>query len=180
MFPRRLFADGIEIRRCRCRPDAWHALFRSQANLSLRNRTTTTTSISIFLWVGGTLIRTICGCMFGMICYTNQPDNCADVEAAAYPGRLSGRAERHDGRTLAITNRYYGMRGHCCLLEAVHRWAEKAWRYGQSRRSSQSTIGSETFHRGHHALWLQAAGCQPRRRKLYAPDLTCTREIRYI
>jgi len=39
--------------------------------------------------------------------------------------------------------RYYGMRGNCPLLENVRRYAEKAWRYWLSRRSSTSAIGWE-------------------------------------
>jgi RNA-directed DNA polymerase len=41
--------------------------------------------------------------------------------------------------------RYYGIRGNFRLLEDVRRYAEKAWRYWLSRRSSKSTIGWEQF-----------------------------------
>jgi hypothetical protein len=41
--------------------------------------------------------------------------------------------------------RYYGIRGHFRLLEEVRRYAEKAWRYWLSRRSSTSAIGWEQF-----------------------------------
>jgi RNA-directed DNA polymerase len=41
--------------------------------------------------------------------------------------------------------RYYGIRGHFRLLEAVLRFAEKAWRYWLSRRSRTSAIGWEKF-----------------------------------
>jgi len=39
--------------------------------------------------------------------------------------------------------RYYGIRGNFPLLENVRRYAEKAWRYWLSRRSSKSTIDWE-------------------------------------
>jgi group II intron reverse transcriptase/maturase len=42
---------------------------------------------------------------------------------------------------------YYGIRGNFRLLEEVRRYAEKAWRYWLSRRSSKSAIGWETFQR---------------------------------
>jgi RNA-directed DNA polymerase len=38
---------------------------------------------------------------------------------------------------------YYGMRGNFRVLEEVRRFAEKAWQYWLSRRSSQSPIGWE-------------------------------------
>ena len=41
--------------------------------------------------------------------------------------------------------RYYGLRGNLRLLEEVRRYAEKAWRYWLSRRSSTSAIGWEKF-----------------------------------
>jgi RNA-directed DNA polymerase len=41
--------------------------------------------------------------------------------------------------------RYYGIRGNLRLLEEVRRYAEKAWRYWLSRRSSKSAIGWEKF-----------------------------------
>jgi RNA-directed DNA polymerase len=41
--------------------------------------------------------------------------------------------------------RYYGIRGNFRLLEEVHRFAEHAWRYWLSRRSSKSAIGWEKF-----------------------------------
>ena len=41
--------------------------------------------------------------------------------------------------------RYYGIQGNFRLLEEVRRWAEKAWRYWLSRRSSKSAIGWEKF-----------------------------------
>jgi RNA-directed DNA polymerase len=41
--------------------------------------------------------------------------------------------------------RYYGIQGNFRLLEEVRRWAEKAWRYWLSRRSSKSVIGWEKF-----------------------------------
>ena len=40
---------------------------------------------------------------------------------------------------------YYGIRGNFRLLEEIRRYAEKAWRYGLSRRSSKSAIGWEKF-----------------------------------
>jgi hypothetical protein len=43
--------------------------------------------------------------------------------------------------------RYYGIRGNFPLLENVRRYAEKAWRYGLSRRSSKSTIDWEKFQK---------------------------------
>jgi hypothetical protein len=43
--------------------------------------------------------------------------------------------------------RYYGIRGNFRLLEEVRRYAEKAWRYWLSRRSSQSAIGWAKFQR---------------------------------
>jgi group II intron reverse transcriptase/maturase len=41
--------------------------------------------------------------------------------------------------------RYYGIRGNFRLLEEVLRFAEQAWRYWLSRRSSKSAIGWEKF-----------------------------------
>jgi hypothetical protein len=41
--------------------------------------------------------------------------------------------------------RYDGIQGNFCLLEEVRRTAEKAWRYGLRRRSSQRAIGWEKF-----------------------------------
>ena len=41
--------------------------------------------------------------------------------------------------------RYYGIRGNLPLLEEVRRYAEQAWRYWLSRRSSKSAIGWEKF-----------------------------------
>jgi hypothetical protein len=41
--------------------------------------------------------------------------------------------------------RYYGIRGNFRMLEEVRRYAEKAWRYWLSRRSSKSAIGWEKF-----------------------------------
>ena len=43
--------------------------------------------------------------------------------------------------------RYYGIRGNFRLLEEVRRYAEQAWRYWLSRRSSKSAIGWEKFQR---------------------------------
>jgi RNA-directed DNA polymerase len=43
--------------------------------------------------------------------------------------------------------RYYGIRGNFRRLEEVRRFAEKAWRYWLSRRSSKSAIGWEKFQR---------------------------------
>jgi hypothetical protein len=43
--------------------------------------------------------------------------------------------------------RYYGIRGNFRLLEDVRRYAEKAWRYWLSRRSSKSAIGWEQFQK---------------------------------
>jgi group II intron reverse transcriptase/maturase len=40
---------------------------------------------------------------------------------------------------------YYGIQGNFPLLEEVRRYAEKAWRYWLSRRSSKSAIGWEQF-----------------------------------
>jgi RNA-directed DNA polymerase len=40
---------------------------------------------------------------------------------------------------------YYGIRGNFRLLEEIRRYAEKAWRYWLSRRSSKSAIGWEKF-----------------------------------
>ena len=40
---------------------------------------------------------------------------------------------------------YYGIRGNFRLLEEVRRFAEKAWRYWLSRRSSKKAIGWEKF-----------------------------------
>jgi hypothetical protein len=42
---------------------------------------------------------------------------------------------------------YYGIRGNFCMLEEVRRYAEKAWRYWLSRRSSKSAIGWEKFQK---------------------------------
>jgi RNA-directed DNA polymerase len=42
---------------------------------------------------------------------------------------------------------YYGIRGNFRLLEEVRRYAEQAWRYWLSRRSSKSAIGWEQFQR---------------------------------
>jgi RNA-directed DNA polymerase len=42
---------------------------------------------------------------------------------------------------------YYGIRGNFRLLEEVRSAAEKAWRYGLSRRSSKSAIGWEKFQK---------------------------------
>ena len=42
---------------------------------------------------------------------------------------------------------YYGIRGNFRLLDEVRRYAEKAWRYWLSRRSSKSVIGWEKFQR---------------------------------
>ena len=42
---------------------------------------------------------------------------------------------------------YYGIRGNFPLLENVRRYAEKAWRYWLSRRSSKSAIDWETFQK---------------------------------
>ena len=42
---------------------------------------------------------------------------------------------------------YYGIRGNLRLLEEVRRFAEKAWQYWLSRRSSQSAIGWEKFEK---------------------------------
>jgi hypothetical protein len=42
---------------------------------------------------------------------------------------------------------YDGLRGHCRMLEGSARYAEKAWRYGLSRRSSKSSIGWEKFQK---------------------------------
>jgi group II intron reverse transcriptase/maturase len=43
--------------------------------------------------------------------------------------------------------RYYGLRGNFRLLEEVLRFAEKAWRYWLSRRSSKSALGWEKFQK---------------------------------
>jgi len=43
--------------------------------------------------------------------------------------------------------RYYGIRGNCRLLEDVRRYAEKAWRYWLSRRSSKSPTRWEKFQK---------------------------------
>jgi RNA-directed DNA polymerase len=43
--------------------------------------------------------------------------------------------------------RYYGIRGNFRLREDVRRYAQKAWRYWLSRRSSKSAIGWEKFQR---------------------------------
>jgi group II intron reverse transcriptase/maturase len=43
--------------------------------------------------------------------------------------------------------RYYGIRGNFPLLEVVCRYAEKAWRYWLSRRSSKSAIDWEKFQK---------------------------------
>jgi RNA-directed DNA polymerase len=43
--------------------------------------------------------------------------------------------------------RYYGIRGNFRLLEEVRRYAERAWRYWLSRRSSKSAIGWGKFQR---------------------------------
>src|SRR4030095_2415960 len=43
--------------------------------------------------------------------------------------------------------RYYGIRGNFPLLENVRRYAEKAWRYWLSRRSSKSAIDWEKFQK---------------------------------
>jgi group II intron reverse transcriptase/maturase len=40
---------------------------------------------------------------------------------------------------------YYGIRGNFRLLEEIRRYAEQAWRYWLSRRSSKSAIGWEKF-----------------------------------
>jgi len=45
--------------------------------------------------------------------------------------------------------RYYGIRGNFRLLEDVRRYAEKAWWYWLSRRSSKSALSGEKFQR----LW---------------------------
>jgi RNA-directed DNA polymerase len=42
---------------------------------------------------------------------------------------------------------YYGIRGNFRLLEEVRRFAENAWRYWLSRRSSKKAIGWEKFER---------------------------------
>jgi RNA-directed DNA polymerase len=42
---------------------------------------------------------------------------------------------------------YYGIRGNFRLLEEVRRFAEKAWQYWLSRRSSTSAIGWEKFEK---------------------------------
>jgi RNA-directed DNA polymerase len=42
---------------------------------------------------------------------------------------------------------YYGIRGNLRLLEEVRRFAEKAWQYWLSRRSSTSAIGWEKFEK---------------------------------
>jgi hypothetical protein len=42
---------------------------------------------------------------------------------------------------------YFGIRGNVRLLEEVRRYAEKAWRYGLSRRSSKSPIDWEKFQK---------------------------------
>ncbi len=42
---------------------------------------------------------------------------------------------------------YYGIRGNFRLLEEVRRFAEKAWRYWLSRRSSKSSIGWGKFEK---------------------------------
>jgi hypothetical protein len=43
--------------------------------------------------------------------------------------------------------RYYGMRGNCPLRENVRRYAEKAWRYWLSRRSSKRAIDWEQYQK---------------------------------
>ena len=50
---------------------------------------------------------------------------------------------------------YYGIRGNFRLLEEVLRYAEKAWRYWLSRRSSKSAIGWEKFQK-----LLQTISCR--------------------
>ena len=40
---------------------------------------------------------------------------------------------------------YYGIRGNFRLVEVIHHYTEKAWRYWLSRRSSKSAIGWEKF-----------------------------------
>ena len=42
---------------------------------------------------------------------------------------------------------YYGIRGNLRLLEGIAHYAEKAWRYWLSRRSSKSGIGWEKFQK---------------------------------
>ena len=42
---------------------------------------------------------------------------------------------------------YYGIQGNFRLLEEVRRFAEKAWRYWLSRRSSKKAIGWEKFEK---------------------------------
>jgi RNA-directed DNA polymerase len=42
---------------------------------------------------------------------------------------------------------YYGIRGNIRLLEEVRRYAEKAWRYWLSRRSSKSSIRGKKFEK---------------------------------
>ena len=42
---------------------------------------------------------------------------------------------------------YYGMRGNLRPLEGIAHYAEKAWRYWLSRRSSTSGIGWEKFQK---------------------------------
>ena len=42
---------------------------------------------------------------------------------------------------------YDGIRGNCCMLEEVRRYAEKAWRYWLSRRRRQRAMGWEQFQK---------------------------------
>lgn len=42
---------------------------------------------------------------------------------------------------------YFGLRGNRRMLEAVRRYAEQAWQYGLSRRSSKSPIRWEKFQK---------------------------------
>jgi RNA-directed DNA polymerase len=51
------------------------------------------------------------------------------------------------GQKLRGHFQYYGIRGNFRLLEEVRRYAEQAWRYWLSRRSSKSAIGWEQFQR---------------------------------
>ena len=42
---------------------------------------------------------------------------------------------------------YYGIQGNFRLLEEVRRFAERAWRYWLSRRSSKSSLGWGKFEK---------------------------------
>jgi RNA-directed DNA polymerase len=65
-------------------------------------------------------------------------------------GRTHRHAPRHYQYQMLCSKlrgqfQYYGIRGNFRLLEEVRRFAENAWRYWLSRRSSKQAIGWETF-----------------------------------